>query len=154
VVVSCLGTLNGLVMSCIRIPYSLAIRNQGPLVKQLAKVSDNREMPGNATVYAMIISSIYVMIWYASLNNLFGTYIAVDEIPIVMVYGLYVFLYMWYMRNFKDLNFFKRFIVPICAMIGAGIILYGGITNPSIGLYLLISVVVLALGRVFYRKAV
>jgi len=111
-------------------------------------------MPGNATVYAMIISSIYVMIWYASLNNLFGTYIAVDEIPIVMVYGLYVFLYMWYMRNFKDLNFFKRFIVPICAMIGAGIILYGGITNPSIGLYLLISVVVLALGRVFYRKAV
>lgn len=154
VVISCLGTLNGLVMSCIRIPYSLAIRKQGPLVKQLSQISDKREMPGNATVYALIISSIYMMIWYGSLNNLFGTYIAVDEIPIVMVYGLYVLLYIWYMRNFKDLNVFKRFVVPICAMVGAGIILYGGITNPSIGLYLLISVGVLALGRVFYRKAV
>ena len=152
VVISCLGTLNGLVMSCIRIPYSLAIRNQGPLVKQLSKISDKREMPGNATVYALMISSVYMMIWYGSLNNLFGTYIAVDEIPIVMVYGLYVLLYIWYMRNFKDLNVFKRFVVPICAMIGAGIILYGGITNPSIGLYMLISLGALGLGRLFYRK--
>lgn len=152
VVVSCLGTLNGLVMSCIRIPYSLAIRNQGPIPAILSQKGKKREMPTNATIYALILSMIYLLLWYASVHELFGRFIAVDEIPIVMVYGLYFILYIWYMKNFKDLSFVKRYVVPICAMLGAGIILYGGITNPSIGLYLLISVGVLIFGNFFYRK--
>lgn len=152
VVISCLGTLNGLVMSCIRIPYSLAIRNQGPFVKTLSKVSHNREMPRNATIYAMCITSLYLFIWFGSFNDLFGRFIAVDEIPIVMIYGLYVLLYVWYMKNFTDLGFFKRFVVPICAIIGASIILYGGITNPSIFMYMIISLVVILFGNLFYRK--
>lgn len=152
VIISCLGTLNGLVMSCIRIPFSLAVRNHGPMPKVLSKVNKRLEMPLNAALFATLLSSFYLFLWYGSLNNFFGRYIAMDEIPIVMVYGLYMLLYIWYMVTYKDLPFFKRYVVPIFALMGAGIILYGGITNPSIGLYMLISLAVLLLGGVFYRK--
>ncbi len=152
VIISCLGTLNGLVMSCIRLPFSLAIRGQGPMVKLLSKVNPKTEMPLNASLAAFVISAVYLTIWYCSLNDVFGRYIGVDEIPIVLVYGLYVLLYVWYMFNFRDLGFFKRFVKPICAIAGSAIILFGGITNPSIGTYMIISLIVLVCGLVFYKK--
>ncbi|MGL4717174.1 MAG: APC family permease, partial [Aeromonas sp.] len=60
--------------------------------------------------------------------------------------------YVWYMRSFTDLGWVKRFAIPLCAIVGSLIILYGGITNPSLGLYLIVSVVVILLGLLFYRK--
>lgn len=152
VVVSCLGTLNGLIISNIRMPFSLAIRNQGPMPKRLAHVNKKTNMPPYATIYAFILSVIYTVIWYGSLNNWFGQYIGLDEIPIVLIYGLYIFLYVWYMRSFKDLGKWKRFGQPILAICGSLIILYGGITNPSIGIYLVISVLVVLFGLIFYKK--
>ncbi len=152
VVISCLGTLNGLVLSNIRLPYSLAIRGQGPLPGKLSVVNEAVHMPLRAAMFSAVVSFLYLGLWYASLNELFGRFIGLDEIPIVMVYGLYFMLYIWYMRNFKDLSFGKRFIKPAFAMLGALIILYGGITNPSIGLYLLISLGVLVFGLIFYNS--
>ncbi|TDT72558.1 amino acid/polyamine/organocation transporter (APC superfamily) [Hypnocyclicus thermotrophus] len=153
VVISCLGTLNGLVLSNMRIPYSLAIRNQGPIPNILSKINPKTNTPINSGIFSNILTLIYLGLWYASLNNLFGRYIGLDEIPIVMVYGIYLSLYIWYIKEFKELNFFKRFVIPICAIIGALIILYGGITNPAIGIYLVISLLVFASGLLFYRKA-
>ena len=152
VVISCLGTLNGLVVSNIRMPYSVAVRNQGPFPKLLSKVNEKTTMPLGASIYAAIISYIYLLIWYGSLNNWFGQYIGLDEIPIVLIYGLYIFLYIWYMKNFDDLNFWKRYCIPTFAILGSSIILYGGISNPSVGIYLGISLIVLLIGLVFYRK--
>ncbi|NTW72941.1 MAG: APC family permease, partial [Eubacteriaceae bacterium] len=152
VVISCLGTLNGLIMSNIRMPFSLAIRNQGPAPKILKIVNDKTGMPPYATLFAFSLSVFYSIIWYGSLNNWFGMYIGLDEIPIVLIYGLYIFLYIWYMKKFTDLGFFKRFLQPILAIAGSLIILYGGISNPSIGIYLLLSVAVLLFGLVFYKE--
>lgn len=152
VVISCLGTLNGLTMASIRSPFSLAVRGQGPMPNLLAKVSDRTNMPMNAAAFAFVITALYLFTWWGSWNNLFGQFISVDEIPIVMIYGLYVLLYGWYMKNFKDLSFIKRFVFPGFAIIGAAIILYGGITNPRIGMYMLISLGVLGIGALFYRK--
>lgn len=152
VVISCLGTLNGLVLSSIRIPYSLALRNNGPFVKQLKQLNEKTKMPLNSAIFAFALISIYLLIWFFSINETFGAYIGLDEIPIVMIYGLYVFLYVWYMVRFKDLNWLNRFVKPGCAILGSLIILYGGITNPSIGLYMLISIVVIGIGLLFYRK--
>lgn len=151
VIVSCLGTLNGLILSSMRIPYSLAIRNQGPAPKWMSKVDPITKMPMNSTKAAALLSFTYLALWYCSLNETFGRYIGLDEIPIVLMYGMYVFLYVYYMRTYKDLGFVKRFMFPLCAMIGSFVILYGGITNPSIGMYLAISVGVLLFGLAFYR---
>lgn len=153
VVISCLGTLNGLVLSVVRIPYSLALRNQGPLPQLMRQVSKRFHMPTYSVLFSLVLSTIYSALWYFSLNETFGRYIGLDEIPIVLIYGLYIFLYIWYMRTFNDLKPLKRYVLPLAATAGSCIILYGGITNPSVGLYLLISVVVILSGLLFYRKA-
>lgn len=152
VIISCLGTLNGLVLSCIRIPYSLAIRNQGPFPKKIALVNPRTGIPTYSAFFAAALSLLYTALWYASINETFGRYIGLDEIPIVMIYGLYIFLYIWYIRTFDDLSFGKRYVVPICAILGALVIVYGGITNPSIGLYLIVSLAAVGLGMLFYRE--
>lgn len=152
VVISCLGTLNGLVIACIRMPFSLAIRGQGPMPKLLSKVNKKTKMPTYSVLYSFAISCAYLLIWYASLNNVFGMYIAIDEIPIVLIYGFYILLHIWYIVRFKDLKFFRRYVIPILAIVGSSIILYGGITNPSIGFYLLVSVSIILFGLLFYRE--
>lgn len=152
VVISCLGTLNGLVISSIRMPYALAIRGQGPAPKKMAKLGKVIQMPLYSVLFAFCLSTFYLLIWYGSFQNWFGRFISIDEIPIVLIYGFYIFLYIWYMRTFKDLSFLKRFVVPSLAILGSLVILYGGITNPSIGIYLLISVVIIVAGLLFYRK--
>jgi len=133
-----------------RVPFSLAVRGQGPAPHLMSKMNKNN-MPTYSALFAAMLSAMYLIIWFASINNVFGQFIAIDEIPIVMMYGLYILLYIWYMRTFKDLGFIKRFVVPSCAIFGALIILYGGISNPSIGMYLVISVAGLLFGLVFYR---
>ncbi|QSX09004.1 APC family permease [Alkalibacter rhizosphaerae] len=152
VVVSCLGTLNGLVLSTIRLPYSMAVRNQGPVPRYLSRIHPTIRMPLPAALLAGCISFGYLLLWHASLNGALGRFVALDEIPIVMVYGLYVFLYIWYMKRFRDLGWFKRFVIPTFALMGAMVILYGGASNPSIGMNLLISILVLVAGLLFYRK--
>jgi APA family basic amino acid/polyamine antiporter len=94
VVISCLGTLNGLVISCIRTPYSLAVRNQGPAPKHLAQVNEKTNMPKYAVIYAFVISLVYLIIWYGSFNDWYGRFVDIGEIPIVLIYGLYIFLYI------------------------------------------------------------
>jgi APA family basic amino acid/polyamine antiporter len=56
------------------------------------------------------------------------------------------------MKTFTDLNGFNRYVKPICAILGALVILYGGATNPNVGMYLIISLFVLGGGLLFYRK--
>lgn len=152
VVVSCLGTLNGLVISSIRMPYALAVRGQGPAPKHLSKLGAKTQMPTFSVLFALCLTLVYELIWHGSLNNWFGRYIGLDEIPIVLIYGFYIFLYVWYMRTYKDLKFVKRFVVPGFAIMGSLVILYGGITNPSIGIYLAISVGMVLFGLIFYKK--
>ncbi len=152
VVVSCLGTFNGLVMANMRDPYSMAIRGRGLAPKYIAKVDKKTDMPPYSSLVALLSTLVYLGLWYASLNNLFGTYIGIDEIPIVSIYVVYLFLYFAYIRDFKDLSFVKRFVFPILAALGAGVILYGGIMSPSIAMYLLISVAITATGLLFYKK--
>lgn len=151
VVISCLGTLNGLALSSSRIPYSLALRGRGPKPEWMVETNPKTGMATNAFIFAGGLAIIYLSLWYASINELFGRYIGLDEIPIVLIYGFYVLLYVWYMKNFKDLGFLKRFVVPALALAGALIILYGGITNPNIGMYMIVSVVILLVGLLFYR---
>ncbi len=151
VVISCLGTLNGLAIACIRMPFSLAVRGQGPMPQLLSKVNKRTQMPTYSVVYSFALSCIYLFIWYGSLNNIFGRYIAIDEIPIVLIYGFYILLHIWYMVQFKDLKPFRRYVIPILAIVGSSIIVYGGITNPSIGFYLIISITIILFGLLFYR---
>jgi APA family basic amino acid/polyamine antiporter len=56
------------------------------------------------------------------------------------------------MNKMKDVSFTKRFVIPVLALIGAGIVVYGGLSKPSVMVDLGISIVVFLSGVPFYRK--
>lgn len=154
VVVSCLGTLNGLTLGSTRGFYALAIRNQGILPEVFKKVDKKTNIPSNSAKLSLVFILLYLFVWFANFKGLFPNEMFVDisELPIAMMYGLYISIYIAYMFKTRDVSILKRFIMPILALVGALIVVYGAFTKPSIVLDLTISVVVFSSGFLFLNK--
>jgi APA family basic amino acid/polyamine antiporter len=153
VVISCLGTTNGLVLASTRTPYSLALRNHGPFPKVLAKVNDKTGMPVNSALFAFGLTLLYLGVWYSNFAGFFGQlFIDISELPIVLIYVLYTTLYISAMIKIKDLSKFKRFVLPSLAIAGSLVVVYGGLINPNISYYMMISFVIILIGLFFYRN--
>ena len=50
VAISCLGTLNGLMLACTRSAYALSARNRGPNVVMFSQIDDVTNMPTNSSI--------------------------------------------------------------------------------------------------------
>lgn len=79
-------------------------------------------------------------------------FIDISELPIALIYGIYIIIYIAYMMKMKDLSFIKRFVIPSLALMGALIVVYGGLSKTSVIIDLGISVFVFLSGLLFYNK--
>ncbi len=114
IIVSCLGTLNGLILGGSRSFYSLAIRNQGVKPEIFSKLNSKTNIPTNSTIANFVLVCIYLLIWFMNFKGLFPNKIFIDisELPIALIYGIYIVIYIAYMLKMKDLSCVKRFIIP------------------------------------------
>ena len=63
VIISCLGTLNGLMVGCTRGLYSLAARNKGPLPEIFKQVDKVTNMPTNSQFWSLLCAlALYFMV--------------------------------------------------------------------------------------------
>ena len=88
IVISCLGTLNGLMIACPRSFYSLAMRDCGPKPKTFAAVDSETNMPGNAGIMALLFCGLWYFYFYgANLTApIFGVFsFDSSELPIIIV---------------------------------------------------------------------
>lgn len=142
VVVSCLGTLNGLMLASQRGMYSLAVRDEGPKPKVFGEVSESVNMPVNSAIFALLINA--VMLFYFFGANLAPAYVVetVDgvstvvakpggaiffglfsfdssELPIITIYAIYipVFIRMIVMHHKEGIV--KNVILPILGVVSA-----------------------------------
>ena len=154
VVISILGTANGVAMGHIRLPYSLAIRGMFPKYKTFSKVNDKLGMP----VYSAIIAFIIALIWF------FANYIIlkfemlsnsdISEISITINYLLYILLYFKVFKmgiNGEVKGLWRGKINPILATMGSLIILAGSISNSLFWINAIISLLILIAGRSFWK---
>lgn len=154
VIISVMGTVNGLVLGYIRMPYSLAIRGMVP-GSRILKKEDQRlnGMPLNSSVFAFVLSFIWLIINYITqTGKMQGD---VSEIAISISYLIYVVLYVAVIRMAvrKEIKgLFKGYVVPVLAIVGSLIILMGSISHPLFRYYVLICLIVLAAGLLYYRK--
>lgn len=152
VIISVLGTSNGIILAGSRVPYALAIRKELPFSKQLTK-QNKHLMPYISSLVFLVITLFWLFIHYLSSGlNLFV--IDVTELPIVIIYMFYTLLFIGVIVNYtkkKITNHFEGIIAPVLAIIGAGIVLYGGFTSPSAPLYLMISLIIIVSGLVLFQ---
>lgn len=128
VAVSCLGTLNGLLIGCIRGMYSISVRGMGPKVDLMKQVDPASGMPSNSCIIGLVIVGAWLVYFYGA--NLtatpwFGKFsFDSSELPIITIYALYIPMFIQFMRKEKNLPAVKRFVLPILGIIGSAFMVF------------------------------
>lgn len=158
VVISCLGTLNGLMMGCTRGLYSLAARDLGPVPQVFKSIDNSTNMPVNSAIAGVLLCGAWLLYFFGA--NLvpvswFGPFsFDSSELPIVTLYAMYIPIFIVMMNKEKDLNFFRRYLMPflaICAcifMVIAACYAHG----MAVLYYLIIFAVIMALGLILNHQ--
>ncbi len=153
IVISILGTLNGLILGYIRMPYSLALRKMIPGSNSISKESKRfGNMPLNSAVFALLTCIVWFVIHFITMEK--GMRSDVSEISISISYLNYILLYLVVIRlkNKGEIkSFFWGYIVPVMAILGSLVILSGSITHPLFPLYLIICYGVMGVGYYYSR---
>jgi APA family basic amino acid/polyamine antiporter len=157
VIISVMGTVNGIVLGGIRLPYGLALRGSAlPRASWFRQINEKLDMPVNSAIFMYIITMVWGLIHYLTCNyGLLGNS-DVSEIAICASYILYLTFYwkvykLWRKGEIK--SFFRGVICPILATIGVGLVVYGSLIGGYLYVvYLGISAVVFALGMLYYRR--
>lgn len=160
VVISILGTFNGLILGYIRLPYALAVREDIFMSEKLRVIDKKFDIPLTSALLSFVISFIWLIFHYMSTSGVVTHGIMlfkgleIDGLPIVLTYVFYVTLYIGVMvRKKKDnLSFINGIVFPTLATVGALLVIYGGLTAPKFNVYLAISLVGILAGLLVRPK--
>ena len=158
VVISCLGTLNGLMLGCTRGMYSLAARGVGPAPKVFKQVDPQTNMPANSSIIGLLFCGFWLLYFFGA--NLmdptwFGPFsFDSSELPIVATYALYIPIFIMMIKKEKDLSCIKRFIAPIIAIGGCLFMIYAAFVAHGNAVYYFLAVfaVFMLVGACFSKK--
>lgn len=156
VTISVMGTVNGVILGYIRLPYSLALRNAIPFSNSLRKINPKLNMPVNSALFAIAVSGVWWVIHY--LQNKYSLLVNGDiaEIAISMSYLLYIILYyqvfrLWRQGAFKSVWY--GVVFPLFATVGSLFVLIGGLTNPQFIIFVGICMVAIIGGLLYGKNA-
>ena len=132
IVISCLGTLNGLMVAATRGMYAIAERNEGPKPEMFSQIDKSSNMTTNSSIWGLFMCSAWLVYFYgANLSpdgGWFGPFsFDSSELPIVTIYALYIPMLIMWIKKEKDLGVFKRFVLPIMAIAACGFTTFAAI---------------------------
>lgn len=145
ILVSVLGTLNGVVMAATRGLHSISIRNLGPKPAFFSELNK-----GGATFRSGMVSIVFslgwLFVWYGNFQGFWGGFMDTSVLSIVFLSASYLIVYVHIIRDFTDLNAFNRFVVPTLAGLGSCYLLYGAfMSDPKMFMWFFIVVSIILL---------
>jgi len=156
VIISCLGTLNGLMMGNCRGMYALAVRGQGPAPKMFSQVDKSTNMATNSSLLGILLAGFWLMYFYgANLTDpWFGPFcFDTSELPIITLYAAYIPVFVCFMIKEKEMGVFRRFVMPILSILSCVFMVYAAIVAHRMAVvYYLIIFVVIMLIAIPFRK--
>ncbi|MEG0330543.1 MAG: APC family permease [Longicatena sp.] len=161
VIISVLGTLNGIILGYIRLPYALALRGEILMSNTLRKVNKKYDIPFASAIFTLVMSLIWLGLHWLSVEgaNVYGMHIfaglEVDNLPIVSTYIFNGLLYLAVLIKGiegKKLNVAQRFIFPMLALLGACLVIYGGVIQPKFNVYFFICLLGILAGLLIKPK--
>jgi APA family basic amino acid/polyamine antiporter len=171
IVISCLGTLNGLMLACTRSLYSLSVRDCGPAPKTFAELDPHTNMPSNSGVFALLCCGAWFFYFYAAnlTAPVFGLFsFDSSELPIITIYAIYIPIFVMFIKKEGKNNVFKNIVMPILALIASVFMVFvavyahgvrpylaaaenGEFSFPVL-FYLIVFVVIMVIGACLYQK--
>ena len=169
IAISCMGTMNGLMLANCRGFYALSVRGEGPKPELFSQVDKVSNMPTNSSVLALLFGAFWGLYFYMS--NLAGTWDSVvvfkgtafesvfmkfdpTELPIITIYAMYIPMFIQWMRKEKDASVLRRYVLPVLACIGSVFMVYASIVGHKMGnfWYLIVFAVFMLVGHLLYKK--
>ncbi len=170
IIISCLGTLNGLMVGATRGMYAIAARNDGPKPETFSQIDKATNMTTNSSVWGLFVCAIWLVYFYGAnlTNGWFGVFnFDSSELPIVTIYAMYIPIFIAWMIKEKDMGVFKRFILPVISIIACLFMVFAAVYAHGITpylaakangtfsfpvlFYLIIFAVVMILGAIFKK---
>ena len=158
VIISCLGTLNGLMLAVTRCMYSIAARDNGPRPEMMGEVSKTTNMPVNSSIIGLFVCMLWFIFFYGAnlaSKHWFGV-VSFDssELPIITIYAIYIPIFFMMMVKEKSLHPVKRFVFPILSIGCCVFMVVAAIFAHGMGVvwYLAVFAVIMLLAIPFYKK--
>ncbi|TKB11769.1 APC family permease [Desulforhopalus sp. IMCC35007] len=152
VIISCLGTLNGLIMGSTRGMFSIASRDLGPCSAFFKKVNPSSNSTINSALIGFCLSAFWLMVWYGNFAGWWGRFMDISELPIAFLYVIYISLYIFVMRSFEDLGVFSRFVAPFLATCGSFYIIWGAVQKDMFIHFLILTAIITICALPFMKK--
>ena len=156
IIISCLGTMNGIMIGTSRGLYALAARNQGPSPKKLVRVHEKTNMPITSAVIGLLITAVWMLQWeFGLIRGMLPEIISFenDELPIITLYAFYIPIFINMMRHSKELHPVKRFVLPSLSILACLFMIFCAFYAYKVQAfyYLFIFTVIMLVGLMFYR---
>ncbi len=152
VIISCLGTLNGLIMGSARGMYAIASRNLGPAPDFFKRLHPRTNSTLNSAWLGLGMSSLWLVVWYGNFAGWWGGFMDISELPIAFLYVIYIAIYAWVMRKYRDLGPGARFVAPLLAAAGSLYIIWGAVQKDMFVPFLVITAIIVAAGVILMES--
>ena len=157
IAISCIGTMNGLMLGCVRGLYSIAVRGRGPAPHVFSQIDKETNMPHNSAIVGLLLCGFWGL--YFFLANLAGTWSGPfvfdsSELPIITIYMLYLPIFIMWIKKATDENAMRRYVTPILAICGSLFMIYASIMGHGIACfwYLIVFAAVMAVVFAFSKE--
>lgn len=157
IVISCLGTTNGLMMGVTRSYYAFAIRGYGPKPTLFTDVDEQTNMSSNSAVMGLFTSAFWLLYFYGA--NLtapwFGAFsFDSSELPIITIYALFIPIFINIIIKEKDFSVFKRYIMPVLGILASIFMLIATLYSHGMSVlyYIIVFIVVQIIGYLVNKK--
>ena len=152
IIISVLGTCNGLVLANTRAPYQFYNLEYSKKFLNLGSISKRTGMPVNSALVGFGLMSIYLFIFYLSNTNPFLKELNYDisAIPILFIYVVNFCLYLGLFKLFREhllKNKTLKYTMLFFAIVGTCVVLAGTLSSPNGLSYLVIAVLFVLLGK-------
>ena len=132
IVISCLGTLNGLMVGSTRGMYAIAESNEGPKPELFSQIDKATDMTTNSAIWGLFTCAAWLLYFYGANLEPNGGWFGFfnfdsSELPIITIYAFYIPMFIMWMKKEKDLGVVKRFILPILSIIACGFMIFAAI---------------------------
>ena len=158
IIISVLGTSNGLLLASIRVPYQFANLEKSKKFLHLNKVNAKTKMPINSAVFGTTLIVFYLVVYYITNTYPFFTErnFDISAIPIIFIYlvngALFLGLFQLFKKKvFAQNSLFKK-IMAIIAVLGISIVLFGTATAPNGIVYFIINILFILSGFLLMRR--
>ncbi len=170
IIVSCLGTLNGLMVGATRGMYAIAVRNEGPKPETFSQIDKATNMTSNSAIWGLFVCALWLVYFYGAnlTDGWFGVFnFDSSELPIVTIYAMYIPIFIAWMIKEKDMCVFKRFVLPAISIVACVFMVFAAVYAHGITpymaakakgtfsfpvlFYIIIFAVVIILGAIFRK---